>query len=143
MVYSITRHNWNNIVFTRVTKPEHLSQFDIFYNLTESERKEIYGKLIMKEYKPNEVIAKVGENVKGLHLVSSGEILGSNKTSYSTNNYFGHLEVINNEKVYKHTYTATNNSYVAIITIPIDILKQKLPKVFSSLKTGSLTFGKN
>jgi CRP-like cAMP-binding protein len=73
-VYSINQKLWNLNTCNQILHPKHLLQFDVFYDFTDTERAQIFSKLVRVEYEPNDVIVKTGDVVKGLFIVTNGEI---------------------------------------------------------------------
>lgn len=134
-VFSINQKLWNLNTVKHVIHPKHLLQFDVFYDLTDIERAQIFSKLVRVEYKPNEVIVQSGDAVKGLYIVTNGEVVGSNNSMFGSNHHFGDLEIASNEKTYKNTYKASGSviGITSIILIPLEVLKQQMPKVVTGL----------
>ena len=134
-VFSINQKQWNLSTVTQILHPKHLLQFDVFYDLTDIERAQIFSKLVRVEYKPNDVIVQSGDAVKGLYIVTNGEVVGSNNSVFGSNHHFGDLEIASNEKTFKNTYKASGSviGITSIILIPLDVLKQQMPKVVTGL----------
>lgn len=140
-VYSIDLKLFNATTFTHISNPKQLIQYSIFSDLTDMERAAIFSRLVRLEFKPNQIIIQSGEPVKGLYIVTNGMVTDNDKT-LSANQYFGDVEVCNNEKTYKSTIKATSALGVTTaILVPTEIMREQMPKVLtaliSSLKSAS------
>jgi len=139
-IYYIDLKTYNDIMFTRVSEPNDLNKFNIFYNLSDDIKKQLYPKLQINEfYNTNDAIVKEGDIFNCVYLVTNGSITGTTNAKKSEifikNNHFGDVEIKNNATKFIGTYVATEPS--TVIKIPLDLLKSMMPQIYESFKKGT------
>jgi hemerythrin len=80
-------------------------------------------------FNPNTVIYDVGDNIKNIYLILSGEVKYINKQKENTlinNSHIGKYEYIQNTKC---VYQYISNNYVSVVSIPKDIFQIKYKNI--------------
>ena len=127
-------------MFTRVSGPEDLSKFDLFYTLSDDAKKQLYPKLQTEFYNKDEVITKEGSPFTCIHLVTNGTVTKSAKSMSHAeiiikNKHWGSTALKKNSKVHLATCTAAEPT--TVIKINLDDLKTLMPQVYESFLQGS------
>lgn len=139
-IFYIDLKTYNDIMFTRVAEPNDLNKFNIFYNLSDEAKRQLYPKLeINVFYNTGDFVVKEGDAFKFFYLVTNGSITGTFKGKKSEiltkNDHFGDMELRNNATKVIGSYVATEPS--TVIKIPLDVFKSMMSQTYESFKKGT------